>query len=375
MLSEKILLEKLEDARAFMLCRNNGFPSGFQNQLCLSNSDHLSLDEIKPGTSYFGIIQYDQKNFIEPVFKKNVSQNSFFYQLQNREEFNNFPATAYNSVAQTIRPWHLSKEEYLRKANSLKEHIQAGDIYEINYCIPFVYENLPIDPFSVYSRLDLISSAPFSSYSRINDVHIISSSPERFLKKEGSRLFTEPMKGTEKRNQDPQKDHLLKEELFLSLKERTENIMIVDVTRNDLSRIASKGSVAVEQLYDVRSYKQVHQMVSKVSCQLKPDVTFQSIIHATFPMASMTGAPKIRAMQIIDAIEEMPRGPYSGCLGSIEENGDFDLSVLIRTIFYEEKTKRAWFWVGSAITALSDPEKEYEECLLKAKALREVLEN
>ena len=150
--------------------------------------------------------------------------------------------------------------------------------------------------------------------------------------------------------------------------------MIVDVARNDLSRIAKKGSVIVEKLYNIETYEQVHQMVSTVGCELRDNISFQDILHATFPMASMTGAPKIRAMQLIDNFENYSRGPYSGCMGYIKENGDFDLNVLIRSIFYNEKESYLSFSVGSAITAMCDPEKEYEECLLKAAALKKALE-
>lgn len=267
----------------------------------------------------------------------------------------------------------VSRQEYLRKAELLKKHIQQGDIYEINYCITFEAHHINIDPISVFQKLDSISQAPYAALAKFGSQYIISSSPELFLIKKGNHLITKPIKGTAKRSTDLQTDEKIKQALRNSLKEQTENVMIVDVARNDLSRIAAKGSVHVEKLFDIESYQQVHQMVSTVTCDLKPNTSFEDIIHATFPMASMTGAPKIRAMQLIDEYELYNRGPYSGALGYIDKNGDFELSVLIRSIFYDEEKRYLSFSVGSAITALCNPEEEYEECLLKAKAMMQVL--
>lgn len=196
-----------------------------------------------------------------------------------------------------------------------------------------------------------------------------------FLKKDGNNLVTKPIKGTAKRGITTEQDTLLKHELYRNEKERNENVMIVDVARNDLSRIAEKGTVTVDKLFNIESYLQVHQMVSTISCMIKPEYSFNDIIRATFPMASMTGAPKYRAMQLADNYELYNRGPYSGTLGYIDSNGDFDLNVLIRSIFYDEEKRYLSFTVGSAITNMCNAEDEYEECLLKAKALIKVLEN
>lgn len=263
----------------------------------------------------------------------------------------------------------VSKQEYIKNVTLLKQHIQQGDIYEINYCITFEALTINIDPVALYQKLNSISNASFSALAKFNNQYIISSSPELFLSRRGNKLITKPIKGTARRSSFPEEDLKIKTDLQSSLKERTENVMIVDVCRNDLSRIATIGSVKVEKLYDIESYLQVHQMVSTVSCELKEDVTFSEIIDATFPMASMTGAPKIRAMELIDQYELYNRGPYSGCLGYINPNGDFDLSVLIRSVFYDEEKQYLSFTVGSAITHLCDPEQEYEECLLKANAM------
>ncbi len=267
----------------------------------------------------------------------------------------------------------VSKEQYIQKVNQLKQHIQQGDIYEINYCITFEAFDAVIDPFELYQKLNEISLAPYSALAKFNKQWIISSSPELFLSKRGNIIITKPIKGTAKRTENFIEDFQTKKSLQENLKERNENVMIVDVCRNDLSRIAKKGSVTVPKLFDIESYQQVHQLVSTVRCELKTNTTIDDLINATFPMASMTGAPKIRAMQLIDEYELYNRNAYSGALGYITKNQDLDLNVLIRSIFYDEEKKHVLFTVGSAITSLCNAEEEYEECLLKAKAMMQVL--
>ncbi|MBA3664940.1 MAG: anthranilate synthase component I family protein [Bacteroidetes bacterium] len=267
----------------------------------------------------------------------------------------------------------VTKSEYIGKVNYLKKQISIGNIYEINYCIEFFALDIAIDPLSVYRILNRLTHAPYSRLVKLGNDYILSASPELFLKKEGTNLFTKPIKGTIRRGVTAKEDELLKQQLHTSIKERTENVMAVDVARNDLSRVASRGSVKVNRLYNIETYQTVHQMVSTVSCELKKDISFKEIIEATFPMASMTGAPKIKAMELIDETESFSRGPYSGAMGFIEENGDFELAVNIRSIFYNQSTGRLSIAVGSAITYLSDPEQEYEECLLKANALLKAL--
>ncbi len=267
-----------------------------------------------------------------------------------------------------------SKEKYIQNLTALKEHIQQGNIYEINYCIEFFADDVEIDAVNIFLKLNELSKAPYSCLVKLNDEYIISASPELFLKKEGNTLYTKPIKGTAKRGKTKEEDEALKDALYNNLKERTENVMAVDVARNDLSIIAKKGSVHVNKLYNIESFETLHQMVSTVSCELKENITFEKIIDATFPMASMTGAPKLRAMQLIDAFEDFERKTYSGAMGVIDENEDFALAVNIRSIFYNQKTKRLSIAVGSAITYLCEPEKEYDECLLKASALLKALE-
>lgn len=266
-----------------------------------------------------------------------------------------------------------SRNDYLKHVLTLKEHIQRGNIYEINFCMELFAEDVSIDPFSVFQKLYKLSKAPYSALLKMGEEFIICASPELFLKKEGNILSSKPIKGTAKRGNNAEEDQHLKEQLYNSLKERTENVMAVDVARNDLSILAQKGSVRVNKLYNIESFETVHQMVSTVSCVLKQGLKFPDIITATFPMASMTGAPKLRAMTLTDDFENFKRNYYSGTMGIVDEKDDFSLWVIIRSIFYNAKTKKLSVAVGSAITYLSDPEKEYEECLLKAAAMLEVL--
>jgi para-aminobenzoate synthetase component 1 len=282
-----------------------------------------------------------------------------------------------NLLSQTLHtPIRLksktSRQEYIKHIRGLKEEIQRGNIYEINYCIQFVAENVNIDPWSVFLKLSELSKAPYPYLLKIEDEIILCASPELFLKKSGQQIQTKPIKGTIRRGRSAAEDETLMNTLQTSLKERTENVMAVDVARNDLSMFAAKGSVHVNQLYNIETFETVHQMVSTVSCEIREGTSFTDIINATFPMASMTGAPKWSAMQLIDETENFERKYYSGAMGFMK-NEDFDLCVIIRSIFYNLQTKTLSIAVGGAITYLSDPEKEYEECLLKAGALLKAL--
>ena len=239
----------------------------------------------------------------------------------------------------------------------------------MNFCQEFYSDEALIDPFTLYMNLINISPAPFSCFYHFDDKFLISSSPERFLKKKGSRIISQPMKGTIKRSDSSLLDHKLKEMLRKDPKEISENVMIVDLVRNDLSRTAVKNSVLVEELFGIYSYPTVHQMVSTISSELNPESDITDVIRSTFPMGSMTGAPKIRAMQIIEQYEETKRGIYSGAAGYITPEKDFDFNVVIRSILYNQTNHYLSFMTGGAITANSIPEKEYEECLLKAKGL------
>jgi para-aminobenzoate synthetase component 1 len=267
----------------------------------------------------------------------------------------------------------ISKDIYLKKVSKILEHIHRGDIYEANFCLEFFIENANINALEKFLKLNEISKSPLSVYFKNNKQFLLSASPERYLKKEGELLISQPIKGTAKRFLDPIEDEKSKKQLASDPKERAENIMVSDLVRNDLSRTAQKGSVKVEELCSIYSFKQVHQMISTITSNLDSQYTEIDAIKTTFPMGSMTGTPKVSVMKIIEELEETKRGLYSGAVGYFTPNGDFDFNVVIRSILYNQENKYVSFSVGSAITSQSVPEKEYEECLLKAKAMHEVL--
>jgi para-aminobenzoate synthetase component 1 len=344
-----------------------------QNYFFLPDSATSSAGTVYELIESFG---FDKNSFVllpyqNPQTKKPEQK---FYCIKSRTRFS-FPEkeTSNEHTFPILLKSQTNRLQYLEKIKGLNEHIQRGNIYEINYCIQFYAEDVFIDPINIFIHLHQVAKAPYSSLLKLGDDYILCASPELFLKKEGTRISTKPIKGTARRGSNPTEDEFLKTHLQTNLKERTENVMAVDVARNDLSRFAAKGTVQVNKLYNIETFETVHQMVSTVSCEIKDNSSFDTIIESTFPMASMTGAPKLRAMTLIDEFENFERRNYSGAMGIIDENGDYTLSVIIRSIFYNEKTKSLNIAVGGAITYLSDPEKEYEECLLKAKALLRVL--
>lgn len=265
----------------------------------------------------------------------------------------------------------VSKKEYIDTIEQLKKHILRGDCYEINYCMEFFAEDTVVDPLLVYQKLSNTSPNPFSALYKLEDKWLICASPERFLKKEGNKILSQPIKGTSSRFlKDDSKDKKSKEELYASEKDRSENVMVVDLVRNDLARVCKEGTVKVDELFGIYSFPQVHQMISTVSGELKDEISFSEIIRSTFPMGSMTGAPKRRVMELIDQYERSGRGIFSGAVGYIAPENDFDFNVVIRSIMYNTSKKYLSFMAGSGITFYSDAEKEYEECLLKAEAMR-----
>ncbi|MEY2739892.1 MAG: Isochorismate synthase MenF [Bacteroidota bacterium] len=348
----------------------------------------------------FGYLSYDLKNDIEALNSNNFDglafPDLFFFQpkklflIQGNQveihylrlcddeiesDFEEISAIVPVNVKQceVEVQQRISKENYLLKASKMLEHIQRGDIYEANFCMEFFAHTNQLDPVNVYQKLAAISEAPFAVYFKNTTQYLVSASPERYLRKEGQRVISQPIKGTAKRSEDPITDAQFKSDLAQNEKERSENIMIVDLVRNDLSHTATKGSVAVEEFCEIYTFKQVHQMISTVVSEVDIAASPVEIIRTTFPMGSMTGAPKISAMQIIESLEETKRGLYSGAVGYFTPKGDFDFNVVIRSILYNAKKAYLSFSVGSAITAQALPEQEYEECLLKAKAMFEVL--
>ena len=342
----------------------------------------------------FGHFSYDLKNTVEALSSRHFSGMEFppayFFIPQltaiktkgdphietnnadlNSKLQNDFFTVEKNVSTETTFPLkeRTTKEKYISTVQAILTHIHRGDIYEINYCIEFYAEKVTIDPIAVYRKLNELCEAPFSVLYKYHDQWLLCASPERFLKKTDSQLISQPIKGTRPRGKNAKEDERLKTELFNDPKERSENVMIVDLVRNDLSRSAKKGSVKVEELYGIHSFKNVHQMVSTVTAQLEESVHPVEAIKNAFPMGSMTGAPKIRAMQLSEEFENMKRGLYSGAVGYFTPEMDFDFNVVIRSIQYNAKTGYLSLMVGSAITAKSDPEKEYAECLVKAETL------
>lgn len=352
----------------------------------------------------FGYLTYDLKNAVEDLKSNNFDglqfpdlyffqpKKLFFFKGNQVEmQYLNMMDDEFESDLKAVQQMNAStnqqinnpikiklrihKDEYFEKIHAMLAHIHRGDIYEANFCQEFYAEDTEINPLETYNKLNTISNPPFASFLKINDKYLLSASPERYLKKQGNTIVSQPIKGTAKRSENIEEDKQLKQELLDNEKERSENIMIVDLVRNDLSKTAIKGSVEVEELCKIYTFDQVHQMISTVKSKIESTTHAVDVIKSTFPMGSMTGAPKISAMKIIEALEETKRGLYSGSVGYFSPTGDFDFNVVIRSILYNETKKYVSYSVGGAITTKSDPLKEYEECLVKAKAMREVLEN
>ena len=354
----------------------------------------------------FGYLSYDLKNNIEDLSSENYDGVAFpelyFFQpkkiiriQENTIEFNYlnmvddeieadyheilaFNVSENATTIENEKGIHIKmrifKDEYFRQVNKMLNHIHRGDIYEANFCQEFFADNYKIDALKTYEKLNNISKAPFASFLKLDTHYLLSASPERYIKKIESKIISQPIKGTAKRSNNIEEDNALKTHLEQDEKERSENVMIVDLVRNDLSKSALKGTVHVEELCKIYTFDQVHQMISTVTAEVKQDKHPVDILKESFPMGSMTGAPKVSAMKIIEDLEAFKRGLYSGSVGYITPEGDFDFNVVIRSILYNADKSYISFSVGSAITAKATPEYEYQECLLKAKAMRQVLE-
>lgn len=360
------------------------------------------IDEINDWC--FGFFAYDYKNSLEKLDSANFDgillPDAYFFvpelvfilknstlEIQYLKASKNkndneklFSEIINKKTIQTATPQkvnisqRIEKKQYLEKVNLLKKHIKAGNIYEANFCMEFFDSQAELNPAETYKKLNKLSPTPFSVYGKFGNKYLLSASPERYLKKQGLKIISQPIKGTSARSTDKITDAANKEYLTTSLKERAENIMITDLVRNDLSRTAAKGSVKVEELCGVYAFKQVYQLISTISSELKNKDLYFDVIEKSFPPGSMTGAPKIRAMQIIEELEETKRGLYSGSVGYFTPEKDFDFNVVIRSILYNADTKFLSYSVGGAITHKSTPEAEYDECMLKALAIKQVLE-
>ena len=350
----------------------------------------------------FGYLSYDLKNdlealesnnfdglqfadlyFFQPkkifIFKENILEVHYLFMCDDEFETDLIAIqNCKHSVSSTSSfnleiKQRIDEENYITRVTKMLSHIQRGDIYEANFCMEFYAHEAIIEPIEIFQKLNAISNTPFGLFFKNKEHYLLCASPERYIRKQGTKVITQPIKGTSRRFSDQTLDLESKNALEQNPKERSENIMIVDLVRNDLSRTATKGSVEVEELCGIYSFEQVHQMISTVVSEVESALSPVDILSTTFPMGSMTGAPKIAAMKIIESLEETKRGIYSGAFGYFSPNNDFDFNVVIRSIAYNATNKYISFSVGSAITSQSNPEQEYEECLLKAKAMFEVL--
>ncbi len=362
--------EKLKD----FYKENNGWLFGHLGYDLKNETEKLS-------SANFDGIGFDDMHFFVPevVIKLSEKEVHIFCEVSAKEIFDaiqseslNIPVNKQSDLDIKNR---ISKSAYIDTIQKLQEHILRGDCYEINFCQEFFAEDAVIDPLYVYHKLIQLSPNPFAALYKLNDKFCICASPERYLKKEGNKIFSQPIKGTSKRDL-VNKENDLQNKNYLSAneKEKSENVMVVDLVRNDLSKVCKEGTVKVDELFGVYSFPQVHQMISTISGEIKNDIDWIDIVKATFPMGSMTGAPKKRVMELIEQYEQTKRGLFSGAIGYINPDGDFDFNVVIRSIFYNAPNRYLSFQAGGGITFYSDAEKEYEECLLKAEAMKIVLE-
>jgi para-aminobenzoate synthetase component I len=348
----------------------------------------------------FGHICYDAKNDVEKLVSANFDGIGFpaagFFVPETVLQLQQEKLTVYCNEAddgaaivdaiQSITAFtyppkppvaiqsRMSRQQYIEAVQQLQAHILRGDCYEINFCQEFYAENVKLHPVAVYQKLAALSPNPFAALYKFEDKYCICASPERYLKKNGTKIISQPIKGTAVRKPaDADGDRQSRESLQHSPKEKSENVMVVDLVRNDLSKICTEGTVRVEELFGIYSFPQVHQMISTISGQVKPGLHWVDMIKASFPMGSMTGAPKKRVMELIEQYEHTKRGLFSGTIGYIKPGGDFDFNVVIRSIIYNASAQYLSFQTGSAITFYCNAEQEYEECLLKAAAIRQVL--
>lgn len=410
------LLAWSQQFREVVFLEGNGYPEEYSSFDCILAVDaftsiktdfHNAFDDLKQYQQttkdwLFGYLSYDLKNDVEDLKSNNFDglnfPDLFFFQPKKvfllkenqlemqylrfcddefEDDFTEIIQTYSESFASLNKieiKQRISKDVYVEKVNQMLHHIHIGDMYEANFCMEFYAENATINPLEKFRKLNEISQAPFSVFFKNHKHFLLSASPERYLKKVGETIISQPIKGTSRRFADPIEDEKSKNSLASDEKERAENIMITDLVRNDLSHTAQKGSVEVKELCGIYSFLQVHQMISTVISKLDPQYSAVDVLKSTFPMGSMTGAPKISVMKIIENLEETKRGLYSGAVGYFSPEGDFDFNVVIRSILYNQEKQYVSFSVGSAITSQSIPEKEYEECLLKAKAMHEVLQ-
>lgn len=368
----------------------------------INDFENLNAFKNKYNQEYiFGFFTYDLKNQIENLTSIHIDKINFpslyFFIPEHLLIIKNngtieFKSSSYSTIEEWLQTFdikeakevpkenkcvlkqRIEKELYLANIEKIKKHILEGDVYELNYCMEFYDENATINPINIYSKLKAKSPVPFGAFFKYFDKYLICASPERFMCKQNDKLISQPIKGTVKRNlHDKKNDAELKNLLLHSEKERAENLMIVDLVRNDLAHSSKTGSVKVDELFGIYSFPQVHQMISTISSTINVNTNEIDAIKNAFPMGSMTGAPKVIAMELIEQYEQTKRGLYSGAIGYFAPNGNFDFNVIIRSIQYNETNNYLNIMVGGAITFDSIAEQEYDECLLKAQATMQVL--
>lgn len=324
---------------------------------------------------YDGIIAVDHKNNDTYLIALGLTEQPEAVADRLFKKINNLDKATTEikeGIACTEIKSNFTKEDYKRSIQSIKDYISEGDIYQVNLTQRFMCDTKE-EPFNIYGRLRELNPAPFSSYIDFGEGHILSSSPERFIKIKDRKIETRPIKGTRPRGMTQEEDKINREELLASEKDRAELLMIVDLERNDLGKISKTGTVKVPELFNLEQYATVHHLVSTVVGEMKENIDAIDVIQAAFPGGSITGAPKIRAMEIIDELEPTQRNVYTGSIGYLGFNGDIDLNIAIRTIVMKDST--AYFQAGGAIVWDSDPELEYQESLQKARALIHTLKN
>ncbi len=400
------MLNWLRPFSIFVYLDNNEYQHGPRRFELLAGASAAAFFEhaaAGDGDWLFGHLAYDYKNKIEPkLSSRNEEQigfpDSFFFRpdtviyipagscelhvcsLHEDPEIVLQQILALPSqVADTLPEkrnidwqYRFTREAYIDSIARIRQHIEEGDCYELNFCTEAYAPDTFIDPFAVFDRLNTVNPAPFAALYRYNDAWLMCASPERFLHKEKDEILSQPIKGTSRRGTDAEADEHLKAVLYNNAKERAENVMIVDLVRNDLARSCRTGTIAVPELFGVYTFPQVHQLISTVSGTLKPGIGNLEIIEHAFPMGSMTGAPKVMVMELIEQYERSRRGLYAGTVGYCTPEGDFDFNVVIRSLLYNHTSGYLSYQTGGAITYGSDAAAEWEEVRLKAKALEQI---
>lgn len=363
----------------------------------ISGNSFAKLEAFQENKEIYGYLAYDLKNdlekltsankdklkmpllyFFEPRYLLKITGNKLSINRNYPEAFHIFDQIQSFEIIDYKKQnlnldLNVNKEEYLGNVEKIQQHIIEGNVYELNYCVEYFKENVNLDYLGLFNKINNKTKSPFASFLKFDQYYTLCFSPERFLKKQNTKIISQPIKGTIKKLADNHENELQKQILQNDIKERAENVMIVDLVRNDLTKSSKTGTIKVEELFSVYEFETINQMISTIVSEAKDDIHPIEIIKNAFPMGSMTGAPKIRAMEIIEDLEKQKRGIYSGSIGYFTKNGDFDFNVVIRSLVYESLKKYLSLQVGGAITYDSIPEKEWQETLTKVKAIVEEL--